>query len=130
MTRVLPVSDGPLCEIRSTTWLKTGVPHGSVFGPILFTSFISPIQFVISQFNLDQQQYADDTEAFISLSKSIFRVSQLETALVHLTSWFYHNGLALNPEKFEAILLGTRPCNKSLDTIPQVDVTGLPIPIF
>ena len=56
-------------------------------------------------------------------------LSRLETALVHLTSWFYHNGLALNPEKSEAILLGTHPRNKSLDNITQVDVNGSPIPI-
>ena len=38
----------------------------------------------------------------------------LKTALVHLTSWFYHEGLALNPEKSEAIILfvlGTHPRN-------------------
>ena len=118
-------------DVSSTTQLKTGVPQGSVLGPILFTSFISPIQFVTSQFNVDQQQYADDTQVFISLSKSNSpdRVSRLETALVHLTSWFYHNGLALNPEKSEAILLGTHHRNKSLDNITQVDVNGSPIPI-
>ena len=118
-------------DVSSTTQLKTGVPQGSVLGPILFTSFISPIQFVTSQFNVDQQQYADDTQVFISLSKgnSPDRVSRLETALVHLTSWFYLNGLALNFEKSEAILLGTHPRNKSLDNITQVDVNGLPIPI-
>ena len=67
----------------------------------------------------------------ISLSKgnSPDRTSRLETALVHLTSWFYHNGLALNPEKSEAILLGTHPRNKSLENITQVDVNGSPIPI-
>ena len=68
---------------------------------------------------------------FISLSKSNSpdRVSRLETALVHLTSWFFHNGLSLNPENSEAILLGTHPRNKSLDNITQVDVNCLPIPI-
>jgi hypothetical protein len=111
-------------DVFSTTHLKMGVPRGSVLGPILFTSFISSIQSVTSQFNVDQQQYADDTQVFISLSEnnSPDRVSRLETALIHLTSWFYHNGLALNPEKSEAILLGTHPCNKSLDNITRVDV--------
>ena len=48
-------------DVSSTTQLKTGVPQGSFFGPILFASFISPIQFVTSQFKVSQQQYADDT---------------------------------------------------------------------
>ena len=119
-------------DVSSTTHLKTGVPQGSVLGPILFTSFISPIQFVTSQFNVDQQQYADDTQVFISLSKSNSpdRVCRLETALTHLTSWFYHKySLALNPEKSEAILLGTHSRNKSLNNITQVDVNGSLIPI-
>ena len=118
-------------DVSSTTQLKTGVPQDSVLGPILFSSFVSPIQFVTSQFKVDQQQYADDTQVFISLSKSNSsdRVSRLETALVHLTSWFFHNGLALNPEKSEAILLGTHPRNKSLDNITQIDVNCSPIPI-
>ena len=116
-------------DVSSSTQLKTGVPQGSVLGPILFTSFIS--SFVTSQFNVDQQQYADDTQVFISLSKSNSpdRVSRLETALIQLTSWFYHNGLALNPEKSEAILLGTHSRNKSLNNITQVEVNGSPIPI-
>ena len=42
---------------------------------------------------------------------------------------FYHNGLALNPEKSEAILLGTHSRNKSLNNITQVEVNGSPIPI-
>ena len=63
------------------------------------------------------------------LKRNICGANALVTALVHLTSWFFHNGLALNPEKSEAILLGTRPRNKSLDNITQVDVNCSPIPI-
>ena len=98
-----------------------------------FCSLLSspPSQFVTSQFNVDQQQYADGTQVFISVSKSNSpaRVSRLETALIHLTSWFYHKGLALNPEKSEATHLGTHSRNKSLNNITQVEVNGSPIPI-
>ena len=75
--------------------------------------------------------FNNNNNNFISLSKnnSLDRVSCLETALIHLTSWFYHNGLALNPEKSEAILLGTHDRNKSLVNITQIDVNGSPIPV-
>ena len=56
-------------DVSSTTQLRTGVPLGSVLGPILVTSFISPIQYVTSQFTVDQQQYADDNQVNILLIK-------------------------------------------------------------
>ena len=107
MAGVLPVPESPIREIR-----------------LGFTT-----QFVTSQFKVDQQQYADDTQVFISLSKinSSDQVSRLETALVHLTSWVFHNGLPLNPEMSQAIILGTHPRNKSLDNITHFDVNGSPI---
>ena len=118
-------------DISPSVLLSTGVPQGSVLGPILFTSFISPIQFVASHFKVDQQQYADDTQLFISISKtnSADQIRCLEAALLHLTSWFYHNCLALNPEKSEAILLGTHARYKTLSNINQVDIAGSPIPL-
>ena len=118
-------------DISPSVLLSTGVPQGSVLGPILFTSFISPIQFVASHFKVDQQQYADDTQLFISISKtnSADQIRCLEAALLHLTSWFYYNCLALNPEKSEAILLGTHARNKTLSNINQVDIAGSPIPL-
>ena len=118
-------------DISPSILLSTGVPQGSVLGPILFTSFISPIQFITAHFKVDQQQYADDTQLFISMSKtnSADQIHCLESALLHLTSWFYFNCLALNPEKSEAILLGTHARNKSLGDINQVDIAGSPIPL-
>ena len=118
-------------DISPSILLSTGVPQGSVLGPILFTSFISPIQFVASHFKVDQQQYADDTQLFISISKtnSADQIRCLEAALLHLTSWFYYNCLALNPEKSEAILLGTHARYKTLSNINQVDIAGSPIPL-
>ena len=114
LQEIVTVGLNKVCPLKTRTCRPSN--STSVLGPILFTSFISPIQFVISQFKVDQQQYADDTQVFISSSKSNSpdRVSRLETALVHLTSWFFHNGLALNPEKSEAILLGTHPRNNSI----------------
>ena len=56
------------------------------------------------------QQYADDTQLYIacSVDDAASALSILESCLASLHSWFCHNGLALNPSKSEAILLGTR----------------------
>ena len=54
----------------SSVTCTTGVPQGSVLGPLLFTAYVSPIAGIAHLYSIDQQQYADDTQLFISLSPS------------------------------------------------------------
>ena len=56
-----------------------------------------------------------------SLSQSLL---SLENCLSHLRAWFCHNGLALNPDKTDAVLFGTRNKLGSLSTLTHVDVAG------
>ena len=87
-----------------------GVPQGSVLGPMLFSLYISPIAHIfVSSFGLLQQQYADDTQLHVAISKDnhYLALNQLEHCLVVLHTWFCHNGLALNPDKSDAIIFGT-----------------------
>ena len=84
----------------SETPCCTGVPQGPVLGPMLFSLYISPIAHIVSSFVLLQQQYADDTQLYVAISKDnhFLALYQLEHGLVVIHTWFYHNGLALNPD--------------------------------
>ena len=51
----------------STISLDTGVPQGSVLGPLLFTLFTTPLGGIITRFGLRFHQYADDTQIHIAI---------------------------------------------------------------
>ena len=108
------------------TYCTCGVPQGSVLGPILFNIYTSPIASIAESYNTRQQQYADDTQLYIALSAQSLSQSllSLENCLSHLRAWFCHNGLALNPDKTDAVLFGTRNKLGSLSTLTHVDVAG------
>ena len=61
----------------------SGVPQGSVLGPILFSLYISPIGQIVSDFGISHQQYADDAQLYISLKSTTAgtSISHLETCL-------------------------------------------------
>ena len=61
------------------TSCNCGMPQGSVLGPILFTVYTSPIAKVSEAHGISQQQYADDTQLHVAVSKL-----SLTTATVNL----------------------------------------------
>ena len=46
-----------------------GVPQRSLLGPILFTVYTSPVAKAADAYGVVQQQYADDTQLYIAMSK-------------------------------------------------------------
>ena len=72
-----------------------------------------------------------DTYMFISLSPSGYMpdLDNLTRCLDSLHIWFCANGMALNPDKSEAILLGTRQRAHSYSSLATVNVASSQIPL-
>lgn len=80
--------------------VTSGVPQGSVLGPLLFLIHISDIN--IHVLHSSVVSFADDTRVLKEVS-SISDADQLQTDLTSLYSWAEHNNMSFNNNKFEHI---------------------------
>ena len=105
--------------------LECGVPQGSVLGPILFSLFTTPLSQVIKKYKAVQYHfYADDTQLYIRLSPQNCSSSldSLKSCLSDVHTWMMENGLKLNPDKTEFILLGSKIQRNSIASILPVNI--------
>jgi len=99
--------------------------QGSVLGPLLFTLYVSLINYVITAHSVSDHQYADDTQLYAALQpnkKVTFK--PISECTDDVSRWFLENKLLLNSSNTEAMLCGTRAqCNK-VNISGGVEVAG------
>ena len=91
-----------------STWIDvlSGVPQGSVLGPLLFLIFINDIDLAVEKIDLIKK-FADDTKVGQVISSAEDR-DKLQEALRDLHTWADTWGMAFNVKKCKVMHIGSR----------------------
>lgn len=89
--------------------VTSGVPQGSILGPILFICFTNDMQEIFK--NCKVMSYADDTQILVSAKSSTQVKKMLESLIQTAQKWYSENSLLINASKTEVMLI-TRRRNK------------------
>jgi len=113
------------------TKLEVGVPQGLVLEPLLFAVHCSPAADVIASHGVRHHQYADDTQLHLAMraNNTATGLSTLAACTADVKLWFMQNGLKLNLDKSEALVMGTANQLRSASSLTSVKVAVVDLPV-
>ena len=82
----------------------SGVPQGSILGPILFIAFTA--DFASSLPNCKVVAYADDAAILTSANSLCALKTKIEESIAQAQKWYNSNGLLINADKSEVMVMG------------------------
>ena len=105
--------------------VHSGVPQGSILGPILFTMYIKPLSAIIDSHSIIHHSFADDLQ--LQMSAPPDRISELlhsmQSCICDVKVWATANMLKLNDSKTELMLV-TSKRSKHLHNLPTSITIG------
>ena len=115
----------------SVTNLEVGVAQGSVLGPLLFAVYCSPVADVIAPSGVRCHQYTDDTQLHLAMrvDNTSAGLSILAFCTTDVKQWYVQNGLQLNPDKSEALFMGTATQLRAVSFFKSVSVADVDFPV-
>ena len=93
-----------------STWaenctITSGVPQGSILGPILFVLFINDLPVVLEKCNI--LMYADDTVIYVTARNAEEIDNTITNEPAKVNEWLLNNNLFMHKGNTECILFGT-----------------------
>jgi hypothetical protein len=114
--------------------LVSGVPQGSILGPILFNIFINDLVHFVKS---DLGNFADDNSISDAAKTIPGLIRILEDESNNAIEWFRENGMIVNPDKFQSTIFDKNAGdeitytlnfdNKIVQTSPEAILLGIEI---
>ena len=91
--------------VSEWTFIRAGVPQGSILGPLLFLVYINDI---VRDIGSNIRLFADDTSLFIIVDNPVTAADSLNTDLTKISQWAATWLVTFNPAKTEALLFSRK----------------------
>ena len=110
-------------HVAVPVWCATGIRTRTA---ALYCEHVAPLGGLIESFSVSYHQFADDTQLFITMNvlDAVLALNCLADCLSALRLWFLRNGLQLNADKSEVVILGTSHQLRAAANIQTIDVAG------
>lgn len=121
-TQKVIVNSDICSSIRETI---SGVPQGSILGPILFSIFIFDFPAALSHCQV--HLYADDFELYMSISNTETAIENINTDLRNTAQYSEDHGLRINPNKTVALCIGSERHVNDITRVYKLNINGAEI---
>ena len=95
--------------------VKSGVPQGSILGPLLFITCTNDIVEALADYDIFT--YADDMQILIHGTNKVELQNKLEEAIEKANNYYTENSLCCNPAKSEVMIMGTEKRLKKIKSL-------------